>query len=92
MPLIVFLYNSGMPQWSLTFEVRKRQFTPQPWLQSVMMPQWSLTFEVRKSLRPSNASSMATAPQWSLTFEVRKRGVISQGLLMSLEAAMEPDL
>ena len=35
------------PQWSLTFEVRKRLGHATFWM-TMRKPQWSLTFEVRK--------------------------------------------
>ena len=42
------LFLLDPPQWSLTFEVRKRSLTVSN-REGDFAPQWSLTFEVRKS-------------------------------------------
>ena len=61
-----------MPQWSLTFEVRKRwQPDTKSWLDG--MPQWSLTFEVRKSSAGRWKVGRVEVAAMEPDLEVRKR-------------------
>ena len=61
-------------QWSLTFEVRKREPKPISGRPQWTKSQWSLTFEVRKRYSGTGVTQGAFfQSQWSLTFEVRKR-------------------
>ena len=69
---VAVAFSRYRSQWSLTFEVRKRHFTPlkPPWRR---WSQWSLTFEVRKRAFAFVYRDQYFVSQWSLTFEVRKR-------------------